>query len=242
VGSADNGGVSNYTEYCPITAGVDVLGDRWTPLVIRELTLGSTGFNEIHRGVPRMSRTILAQRLRQLEKQGVVTRSVGASGRSGSYRLTPAGQALSPVVWALGHWAAEWVFGGPKVDERDALGVLWRLHQFAIPEKLPAERTVVHMVLTGPGGAEGWLGIDGREVSVCREDPGYDVDLVVEGDTGQVQQWVVGRVGFTHLVRSGEVRVIGPSRLVRAFPFWFKTDSFATSMRRGVRRQTREAG
>lgn len=228
--------VPTYTEYCPITAGVEILGDRWTPLVIRELTLGSTGFNEIHRGVPRMSRTMLAQRLRRLERHGVITRRPGAPGRSGSYQLTDAGQALSPIVWALGHWAAEWVFGEPDQRERDALGVLWRLHQFAIPGNLPSERTVVHMVLTGPGGAEGWLGIDNHEVSVCRDDPGLDVDLVIEGDTGRVQQWVVGRVRFNQLVRDGDVRVVGPSRLARSFPTWFDTGTFAPSMRRGVRR------
>ena len=104
---------SNYGDYCPIATGVDVLGDRWTPLVIRELMVGATGFNEIHRGIPRASRTLLAQRLRQLERWGLVERRVSGRGRPGRYTLTEAGQALTPIVWAMGHWAAEWVFGDP---------------------------------------------------------------------------------------------------------------------------------
>src|SRR3712207_9171304 len=77
-----------YADYCPIALGVDVLGDRWTPLVIRELMVGATGFNEIHRGVPKMSRTLLAQRLRLLERRGLVRREVSPRGRAGRYQLT----------------------------------------------------------------------------------------------------------------------------------------------------------
>ena len=94
--------MTSYADYCPIAVGVDVLGDRWTPLVIRELTVGATGFNEIHRGIPRVSRTLLAQRLRQLERRGLVSREAGPRGRSGRYALTPSGQALTPIVWAMG--------------------------------------------------------------------------------------------------------------------------------------------
>lgn len=227
----------SYAEYCPIASGAEILGDRWTPLVIRELTVGATGFNEIHRGVPKMSRSLLSQRLRMLERQGLVTREAAARGRAGAYRLTPAGQALSPVVWAMGHWASEWVFDDPTDEECDGLSLIWRLHQFALPSKLPSERTCVHLTLTGPGGAEGWLGIDGGEVSVCKDDPGYDVDLAVQASTPHMQQWLVGRMGFRDLVRDGHARVIGPSRLARAFPTWFQTGTWTRSMARGRERQ-----
>src|SRR4051795_7714823 len=96
----------NRRDYCPIAASVEVLGDRWTPLIIRELMVGAGGFNEIHRGIPRASRTLLASRLRVLERQGLVSRQTDGRGRPGAYALTPAGQALTPIVWAIGHWAA----------------------------------------------------------------------------------------------------------------------------------------
>jgi DNA-binding HxlR family transcriptional regulator len=233
--------VPRYTDYCPIATGVDVLGDRWTPLVIRELTIGSTGFNEIHRGIPRVSRTLLAQRLRTLERRGLVRRDVTSTGRSGGYQLTTAGEALSPIVWAMGHWAAEWMFTDPTEDDCDGLSLIWRMHQHANPERLPNTRTLVHLRLTGVGGAEGWLSIDAEGMTVCKDDQGHDVDLAVEADTGQMYRWLAGIVPFRDLIADGQVRLIGPSRLARAFPTWFMPDAFATQMRRSARRASREA-
>ncbi|NHC14922.1 winged helix-turn-helix transcriptional regulator [Motilibacter deserti] len=228
-------------DYCPITVGVDVLGDRWTPLVIRELMVGATGFNEIHRGLPRMSRTLLAQRLRQLERQGLVRRGATERGRPARYELTPAGEGLTPIVWALGHWAAEWVFGDPADDECDGLSLLWRMHQHAVPARLPEQRTVVHVQLSGPGAAQGWLDIDRREVSVCRDDPGLECQLAVEATTADMQRWLVGLVPFGQLVEAGAARLLGPSRLVAAFPTWFDTTFFAEGLRRRELREQQEA-
>ena len=113
--------MTGYADYCPISDGVEVLGDRWTPLVIRELMVGAGGFNEIHRGIPRISRTLLAQRLRLLERRGLIRHSAGPDGRPGAYTLTPAGQGLTPIIWAMGHWAAEWTFGDPEDEDCDGL-------------------------------------------------------------------------------------------------------------------------
>lgn len=124
--------MTGYADYCPISGGVEVLSDRWTPLVIREFMVGAGGFNEIHRGIPRISRTLLAQRLRLLERRGLVRRSAGPDGRPGPYTLTPAGQGLTPIIWAMGHWAAEWTFGDPEDEDCDGLSLMWRLHQHAI--------------------------------------------------------------------------------------------------------------
>jgi DNA-binding HxlR family transcriptional regulator len=230
--------MTSYADYCPISMGVDVLGDRWTPLVIRELMVGATGFNEIHRGIPRISRTLLAQRLRQLERAGLLDRVVSERGRAGRYALTPAGEALTPIVWAMGHWAAEWVFGDPTEDDCDGLSVIWRLHQHAVPTKLPSTRTVVHVVLTGHGGAEGWLEIDSAGITVCRDDQGHRVDLAVEADTAQMHRWLVGRTTFRELVSKGHARVLGPSRLARAFPTWFDMTYFSEDLRRAERRES----
>jgi DNA-binding HxlR family transcriptional regulator len=227
-------------DYCPIAVGVDVLGDRWTPLIIRELMLGSSGFNEIHRGLPRMSRTLLAERLREMERHGVVRREASSPGRPGRYRLTPAGEGLTPIVRAIGDWAAEWVFGDPTTEDCDGLSLLWRLHQQAVPARLPDARTVVQVVLDGPGSAEGWLDIEGREMTVSRDEPSRDCDLVVEGRTADLQRWLVGMVPFGQLVADGSARLVGPSRLARAFPTWFDTSFFAAAIRRGQVRRSRE--
>jgi DNA-binding HxlR family transcriptional regulator len=227
-------------DYCPIAVGVDVLGDRWTPLVIRELMVGASQFNEIHRGVPRMSRTLLAQRLRELERRGVVHHDTSAPGRPGRYTLTPAGESLTPIVWAMGHWAAEWVFGDPTEADCDGRSLLWRLHQHAIPARLPDERTVVHVVLTGAGAGEGWLDIDQHEVTMCSDDLGLDCDLAVEAPTADMQRWLIGLVPFRRLVLDRSVRFLGPSRLARAFPTWFDTSAFRVGLQRGEVRRSRE--
>ncbi len=229
--------MGNYADYCPIATGADVLGDRWTPLVIRELMVGASGFNEIHRGIPRISRTLLSQRLRQLERWGLVERRTAGRGRAGGYRLTPAGDALTPIVWAMGHWAAEWVFSDPTEEDCDGLSLIWRMHQHGIPHKLPGDRIVVHVVLTGPGAAEGWLSIENGSVTVCKDDQGHDVDLAVEADTAQMQRWLLGLVPFRELVSSGHARLLGPSRLARAFPTWFDTSLFSEGLRRAERRR-----
>ncbi|MGS0687228.1 winged helix-turn-helix transcriptional regulator [Nakamurella sp. GG22] len=233
--------MSSYGDYCPIAIGADVLGDRWTPLIIRELMVGSSGFNEIHRGIPRVSRSLLAQRLRTMERNGLVQRTRSDRGHQGRYQLTPAGEALTPIVWAIGHWAAEWNFGDPTDEECDGLSLLWRLHQHAVPAKLPEQRTVVHVVLTGPGSAVGWLCMEQRGITVCRDDPGYDVDLAVEADTRQMQRWLVGVAPFRDLVAKGDARLLGPSRLARAFPTWFDTSLFAEGLRRADRRRSTHA-
>ena len=231
----------NRRDYCPIAASVEVLGDRWTPLIIRELMVGAGGFNEIHRGIPRMSRTLLAQRLRELERRGLMRHDPGRPGRPGVYGLTAAGQALTPIVWAMGAWAAEWMFGDPSDEECDGLTLIWRTHQVAIPAKLPETRTVVHLLLTGSGGAQGWLDIQRPGITVCKDDQGLAVDLALEADTAQMHRWLVGLVPFRDLVANGHARFLGPSRLAKAFPTWFDTTLFSGSLRRAEQRGFRDA-
>lgn len=225
-------------EYCPIACGVDVLGDHWTPLIIRELMVGARGFNEIHRGIPRVSRTLLSQRLRDLERRGLMTHETSGRGRPGSYALTPAGEALTPIVWAMGHWAAEWVFGDPTDEDCDGLSLIWRTHQYAIPAKLPEARTVVHLVLTGSGAAQGWLDIERPGITVCKDDQGLPVDLALEADTAQMHRWLLGLVPFRELVENRQARFAGPSRLAKAFPTWFDTTLFTRALRKGEQRRS----
>jgi DNA-binding HxlR family transcriptional regulator len=224
--------VTRYTDYCPIGTGVDVLGDRWTPLVIREMSVGSTRFNEIHRGIPRISRTLLSQRLRTMERHGLLRREPDGRG----YALTPAGEALVPIVWSVGQWAARFLYTDPTELDTDGQSLLWRMHQRADPASLPRTPTLVHVVLTGAGGAEAWLDIDRDGMTVCKDDQGKDTDLVVEGDTGHMYKWLAGIVPFRSLVSGGHVRLIGPSRLARAFPTWFAPAPFGEELRRSARR------
>jgi hypothetical protein len=121
------------------------------------------------------------------------------------------------------------------------LSLIWRTHQFAIPAKLPKDRTVVHLVLTGSGGAEGWLDIQRAGITVCKDDQGLAVDLALEADTAQMQRWLIGLVPLRDLVADGHARFLGPSRLAKAFPTWFDTTVYAQNLRRGEQRRLRDA-
>jgi DNA-binding HxlR family transcriptional regulator len=225
----------SYREYCPIAVGAELFGDRWTPLILRELIIGSRRFNEIHRGLGRMSRTLLIGRLRELERRGIVERTLDAAGRTTEYRLTTAGAELEPIVWSLGHWAARWSFGDPADEELDVAWFAWRLHQHVLPDRLPGGRVVIQIVADGPGGGEAWLVLDRGGSTACQIDPGYEVDLALLGDNRELHRWLLGSRTFRDLRRAGTVRLVGPSRLARAFPTWFMPSPFARSLAPSVR-------
>src|SRR5919204_2353167 len=132
-----------YGEYCPIAKAAEVLAERWTPLVIRNLHLGCHSFGEIQQGLPRISSTLLAERLRSLERDGVVERFPSPSGRGWRYFLTPAGQELVDVVFAMGNWGARWLDLGPR--DYDPYMVLWGWVKLIDVDRLPERRGVVRV-------------------------------------------------------------------------------------------------
>jgi DNA-binding HxlR family transcriptional regulator len=171
--------MKSYGEYCPIAMGSDAIGDRWTPLILRELICGSERFSDIHRGVPRMSRSLLAQRLKQMERVGLIERRPGPT-----YHLSPSGRELEEVIWALGDWAMRWLLGQPEEDQLDGAHLMWRVRQNVIPENLPDQRTVVQFDF--PDARRGrtvWLVLDPAGSTVCERDEGFDVDLYVKQES-----------------------------------------------------------
>ncbi|HEX2039274.1 MAG TPA: helix-turn-helix domain-containing protein [Acidimicrobiales bacterium] len=216
--------MKSYGEYCPIAMGAEAIGDRWTPLVLRELICGSQRFSDIHRGMPRMSRTLLAQRLKQLERLGLVERREGPT-----YHLTSSGQDLEAVVWGIGDWAMRWLFGDPEKEHLDGAHLMWRVRQRLVPEALPEQRTVVQFEF--PGARRGrriWLLLDPAGSSVCERDEGFDVDLVVTAEIDEIMRIWMGRSTWDDAVAAGKLAFAGPSELVRAFPSWFALSPFAT--------------
>lgn len=214
-------GVRRGIEYCPVNAGVEAVGDRWTLLVLRELLLGSEHFNDLHRGLPGISRTLLSARLRRMRAHGLLTRTPDPTGRP-AYRLTPAGAALEPLVWQLGDWARRWSFGDPEPGQLDAGQAVWRLRQYVRTEALPERRVVVEFAL---GAERGWLVLPGRgtgdDASACRVHPGYEVDLWVSGDLAELHRLVAGTTTIGAACRAGALRVDGDPELTAGFEGWF---------------------
>lgn len=208
-----------YRQYCPIAKAHEIIGGRWTVPIIRELVLGHENFNAIARGLPGISRSVLSERLRFLERHGVVARETGEA-RHHRYRLTEAGAALKPVIEAMGKWGAQWILDRPQEDELDPGLLLWRMRYRLNPDALPARRVVIHFEFKiGPRGRF-WLMIENAQASVCLTDPGFDIDLVVTADLAAFYQLWLGRLSLEAAMASGAVRLEGVPAAERAFGSW----------------------
>ena len=232
-----------YGQFCTVARGAEIFGERWTPLVIRELMCGSTRFNDIRRGLPRMSATLLAQRLRRLDEIGVVER---VSSRSGSeYRLTAAGEQLRPIVLALGHWGARWIGSRLKREELDAGFLMWDVRRFARRELFPAQRRiVVHFQFKDARRGERlwWLVVENGEVDLCRDDPGHELTLVVESTVRALTEIWSGDMLPAQALARREIRVLGRSGDARDLWRWLGTSGFAPTRREALALAARPAG
>ncbi len=232
----DDAVVPDYGRFCPVSLASEVLADRWTLLVVRELVLGNTRFNDIARGLPGISRSLLVQRLRHLERKGVVELWPSPTGKGHEYHLTPAGKDLEEVVVVVGKWAVEWLFDDLEPHHVDPVQLTWWMHRRMDEEQLPPGRVVIQFDHTAPTRQSVWIVVDRGEPSVCVSHPGFDPDLVVTTTTPALAEVFSGRSGWGDAVAAGSVRVEGPPRLVRALPRWFLWSPFAdATMARGSR-------
>jgi DNA-binding HxlR family transcriptional regulator len=225
-----------YGQFCPIAVACEILTERWTPLILRELMMGKHFFNELKRGLPLISRTILAQRLRDLEDAGLVTRSPKSSGRGFEYRLTSAGEGTQPLIMQMGEWGRKWVY--PKVMRRhlDPGLLMWDIHQRLRTEKLPGKRTVLQFDLRNfpkslPRASQSmkhwWLVLEKPEVQLCLTDPGFEIDMVIKADLYALTRVWMGDLKLSEAQRRDEVKLLGRTSLVKAFPTWLKLSVFA---------------
>jgi DNA-binding HxlR family transcriptional regulator len=212
--------MQKYNQYCPVSRAAELLGDRWTLLIVREMILGSHRFNEIERGLPGISRSLLSSRLRSLVDAGIVERLPGARSHLPDYYLSEAGRDLKQVIEALGAWGVRCAFGEPTPEELDPVLLVWKIHQRINRDLLPERRTVVEFDFTGPRPHRAWLVMQRSEVSVCVTPPGFDSDLVVRADLALFYRLWLGYVEYDVALRSGAVVVDGPSALAREFPRW----------------------
>jgi DNA-binding HxlR family transcriptional regulator len=223
--------MSDYNRYCPISMGSDVIADRWTPLIVRELVLGNTRFNDIARGLPGISRSLLVRRLNHLERTGVIERVPSPTGKGSEYLLTSAGRDLERVLITLGRWSVQWLYAELRPRDIDAQTLMWWMHRLVVPEKLPPGRVVVEFRHTAPVRRTIWMVIDRGEVSVCMQHPGYDSDLVVTSPTTALSGVFSGVDSWAHEVADGHIVVEGPPRLTKALPTWFQWGLFGPEMR-----------
>jgi DNA-binding HxlR family transcriptional regulator len=206
--------MQTYAQYCPISRSLDIVGDRWSLLVIRELIIGSTRFNEIARGLPGLSRGLLSRRLRQLEGAGVIERE------DGHYRLTAAGQDLQALVMQLADWGSRHAFGPPREEELDPDLLMWWMHDRVDTEAI-TERTVVEIHMTDVR-RHYWLVLERADASVCYSDPGFEVDALLQGELAMLYRAWLGDVDLRTALRDGDLSLTGRHAVVRGLPGWLR--------------------
>lgn len=213
--------MGSYGQYCPIARASEILAERWTPLIIRNLMFGADGFADLARGVPAMSRSMLAKRLRELERANVITTSPRPSGRGNSYHLTPAGCDLGAVIAALGNWGDRWL--EVTTEHTDPAFALWAwTHVQLDPDALPEKRTLVAFTFPDqpPTNRRYWPLAEHHDAAMCYSDPGGEPDATVTADSAAFIDWHRGTLHWHDALRSGRIRVIGSRRIAQALPRW----------------------
>jgi DNA-binding HxlR family transcriptional regulator len=212
-----------YGQFCPIAKAAEIVAERWTPLVVHELLAGSTRFNDIRRGVPLMSQTLLSQRLKELERVGIVERRTGAGQRAREYHLTEAGLALAPVIHALGEWGVRYAQDPLEEEDLDVTVLVWNIKRRVDPSVFPERRITVHFEFTdAPKNKRQWWVVNDRgNVDLCPTDPGFPVDLYVTTDIRTMIAIWFGRLAWDAAVRAERVEVIGTRQLRGRLRSWF---------------------
>jgi DNA-binding HxlR family transcriptional regulator len=224
--------MGTYGQFCPVAKALELLDERWTVLVIRELLCGSRHFNEIRRGVPRMSPALLTKRLQRLAKAGLVDRY--DHGNRVTYQLTPAGEELRPVINAMGVWGVRWV---PELGDEDLDPhlLMWDIHRRVNSEALPPGRTTLHFRFRQPvpeGARDWWLIMTPEDTDICDFDPGYPVAATVDADLTCLTRVWRGDVSWRDALRSGGIEPHGSTQVRRALPGWLKLSVYASVPRR----------
>jgi DNA-binding HxlR family transcriptional regulator len=214
--------MTSYGQFCPVAKATEIVGEKWTMLILRELLLGTCRFNDFQRSLSRMSPTILAKRLKHLEERGVIVRKQLSGQKGYEYRLTPAGKELEPLIETLAVWGMRWARGQMSDDELDVELLMWDIHRRILTQHLPDGQTVLCMSFNDLDKHKTWwLVIDGDDVDLCTEDTGKDVDLYVTTKLRTMVEIWEGDADLKKAIRDDRVTAIGDKSLIRTMPDWF---------------------
>jgi DNA-binding HxlR family transcriptional regulator len=226
----DRGG---YGQFCPVSMASEILCSRWTTLVIREMLCGSTRFNDLRRGVPRMSPALLSKRLKELQAAGIV---VAAANQQGvvEYRLSPAGEDLREIIFSIGLWGQRWVESKLSLKNLDPSLLMWDIRRNLKPEPLPPGRCTIQFQYPElPDSRRNWwLVIDGGQVDLCGFDPGYEVNLLVRAPLRTMTAIWMGITPLRRELEAGTVELDGEPAIAKAIHQWIGLSSFASEPRR----------
>lgn len=210
----------SYRQYCPIARGAEVFATRWTPIIVRNLLLGCRTFGELRDGAPGIPRSVLSERLGQLEQHGIVRRRENPRGRGWLYEPTEAGEELRAVCDALGAWGASWIEMEPQ--HLDPYVALWAMAKGMRSVELPERRMNARFELPEMPRKQRrfWLLVQRPEPEICVKPPGFEEDIVVTTDADWLARWVLGDTSLGRGMKAGRVEVEGSQRLVRTLRHW----------------------
>jgi DNA-binding HxlR family transcriptional regulator len=219
---------AGYGQFCPVAKAAEIFATRWTPLIVRELMSGAHTFNDIHRGVPLISRAVLVTRLRELEKQGIIERRLRADRGGHEYWLTAAGEDLRSVVDALGRWGSTHTCNRIEPSDLDPALLMWGLRKRLELQALPEHRTVLRFEFSGVPKSRTkfrvmWLVLERSGADVCAKDPGFAVDLTLQGN---IRNWVsllLGHASWRDLAKAA-LHVEGDRKLAKMLPAWLRLE------------------
>ena len=227
----------SYGQFCPVAMAAEIVCSRWTALVVRELLGGTTRFNDLRRGVPLMSPSLLSKRLKELEEAGVI--ATVPTGQPGvvEYRLTEAGEDLRPVVMALGTWGQRWVESSVSLKNLDPSLLMWDMRRSINPTPLPKRRCTINFLYPDVSSARRswWLVVDaagGSNVDLCVTNPGFDIDLYVKSPLRSMTAIWMGLTTVAKEVEAGHVELIGDTEVARSMQRWLGLSPFAKEKNR----------
>ena len=230
-----------YGQFCPVAKATELLGERWMLLILRELFLGSHRYSELQRGLSRISPSLLAKRLKQLEQAGIIVRKSRPGGKGSDYYLTPAGKELEPLIGQLAVWGMRWARGQLREDELDVEFLMWDIQRRVQLDQLPDGDTVICFIFDDLERYKNWwLVIRDAKVDLCTENPGLDVDLYITSSMRDLVEVWEGEVPIKTALRKKLVRTQGSRQLALTLPQWLGISPFA-DVQRGDLEMTRVA-
>ena len=222
---------ASYNQFCPIAMASEIICTRWTLILLRELIMGATRFNELRRGVPRMSPALLSKRLKDLEVAGIITRAKTAAGPDlYEYKLTPSGKALEAVVFAVGGWGQQWVSTKASLANLDVSVLMWNMRRNINADPLPPGRSVIQIIYSDlpPAKRNWWLIVQpGKEADLCSVDPGFDVDLYISTDLRTMTEAWMGYTTVAKAKRDKKLIATGSRQLENSLQTWLGQSVFA---------------
>lgn len=214
--------MKGYGQFCPVAKTAELIGEKWTLLILRELLLGTTRFNDFQRAMSRMSPTLLTKRLRQLEDGGIILRKKLSKQKGYEYRLTAAGKELSPLVEVLAVWGMRWTRGQLSDDELDVEFLMRELQRRIQTEQLPDGETIICLIFDElPKHKSWWLIVNNGAVDVCTEDPGKEVDLFIHSSVRTLAEVWEGNLDIRTALYNELIKVHGLRHLINTLPNWF---------------------